>query len=83
MRVSGYQPEDPDGIFDTENPPDQDGWIKIIDEKTLPVPPCIGYWNDGRQTVLDSQNDCEYAVNLIDGKTITHWQPLPTPPKEG
>ena len=56
-------------------------WIKIVDESSLPVPPCIGFWNDGKCTVLDSQNDYEYAINLIDGKTITHWQPLPEPPK--
>ena len=55
-------------------------WIKIVDESSLPVPPCIGFWNDGKCTVLDSQNDCEYAVNLIGGKCITHWMPLPAAP---
>jgi len=55
-------------------------WVKINDKNTLPVPPCIGFWNDGRYTVLESQNDCEYAVHIIDGKHITHWQQLPEAP---
>jgi hypothetical protein len=58
-------------------------WTKIVNDiDTFPVPPCIGYWNDGRQTVLDTQNDCEYAVHIIDGKSITHWMPLPEAPQE-
>ena len=57
-------------------------WIKIVDEETLPIPPCLGFWNDGKQTVLDSQNDCEYAVHLIGGKTITHWMPLQDAPHD-
>ena len=55
-------------------------WVKIVDEGTLPIPPCLGFWNDGKQTVLESQNDCEYAVHLIGGKCITHWMPLPAAP---
>ncbi len=58
-----------------------EGWIKIKDENSCPKPPCNAYWNDGRQTVLDSQEDCEYAVHHLNGKHITHWQPLPEPPK--
>jgi len=55
-------------------------WIKIVNKGTLPIPPCLGFWNDGKYTVLDSQNDCEYAVRLIDDKYITHWMPLPAAP---
>jgi len=57
-------------------------WVKIQDEGTLPTPPCLGFWSDGKYTVLDSQNDCEYAVNLIAGKCITHWMPLPDAPRK-
>ena len=57
-------------------------WISIKDEDTLPIPPCLAFWGDGKYTILDSQNDCEHAVYNTD-VVLTHWMPLPKPPKTG
>ena len=56
-------------------------WIKIKDEHTLPIAPCYAYWDDGRQTVLDCQDDCEYAIHNMKPR-ITHWLPVLDGPKE-
>ena len=56
-------------------------WISVDDENTLLVPPCYALWSDGRQTVLNTQDDCSHAV--FNGFfTLTHWRPvLPNPPE--
>jgi len=57
-------------------------WISIKDEDTLPIPPCLAFWGDGKYTILASQNDCEHAVYNTD-VVLTRWMPLPKPPKTG
>ena len=56
-------------------------WTRMINDETLPVPPCLAYWDDGKCTVLNDQNDCQYAVYNMN-PTLTHWQPLPQPSED-
>ena len=62
-------------------------WISVKDK--FPIIPCYVYWEDGKQTIFDCEDDTKYGLccyNWHNGKqqtiNATYWMPLLEPPKE-
>ena len=64
-------------------------WISVSERLPKDGEDVLVYWNNGREHRIIPTNyddgvwfDCIFD-NVMDDKNITHWMPLPEPPKEG
>lgn len=42
----------------------------------------MGYWNDKKKCWSNLAGYYKPELNLLHGHNVTHWQPLPEPPKQ-
>lgn len=72
-----------------------DKWISVSERLPEPETDVLVAFDDGEitslwqdwknVTVTENNDPLEYTVDILSGKyhTVTHWMPLPEPPKEG
>lgn len=66
-------------IFPKEYP-NQDKWISVKDELPEDGEYVLGYYYNGCD--IFQFNGGFFLINLNRNRDITHWQPLPNPPKQ-